>query len=116
LNLFLFAFIVSDSGVSGVGALMGGLFLATSVDFLWVHTMAWSEPLCLFFGFLGAWFLTRFLRDKQRGLLIWSGACMAMAALTRYIGVAFGLGALVVLSHRAWKKKLPWTSVSIMAI
>lgn len=81
----------------------------TSVSMLELHSMAWSEPLFLAFGFYGLFALVRFLRTPSLGALATTGLCIAAATLTRYVGlslIASGIVSLLLLYRRSLRARL----------
>ena len=68
-------------------AVFGSFLILTSTVVLYVHTMAFSEPLYIFLGLAGLYFLDRYLTNSKSYFLIFSAATMGAAALTRYMGV-----------------------------
>lgn len=85
-------------------ALAAGV-VATSLDLLTVHTMAWSEPLFLAFGLAGFTLLGSSLDRNGRGRVVVAAAFVAAASLVRFPGVALILGGVAVLLARA---EHPW--------
>ena len=78
--------------------------MVLSVDLIYVHAMAWSEPLSLALGFgglicLGAWLEGR--GPRSFGLPL-AAALSGLAAVARYAGVVYiGVGALALVAI-AW--------------
>ena len=85
MGLLLLAF----GGVPLAGAILAMMIASLSVAMLSVHTMALSEPLGLFFGFLGFGFLLRPLKNHPRLHLAIAAICFALASLARYANVTF---------------------------
>jgi len=93
------------------GVILGAMLVLFISPFVENHLMAWSEPLFIFSGFTGLFFLSRYLDGGSRVLLIAAALWTSIAALTRYIGVAFiltgGLGILLWASvqgrRRGWQ-------------
>ncbi len=97
-NFLLFATIIFLNTRSSLLALTAGALLSTSIVFLQMHAMAWSEGLFCLFAMLGFFFLARGLRPVNYRLLLLSALCVGMATLTRYAGVAVIIsGAIAVL-------------------
>jgi dolichyl-phosphate-mannose-protein mannosyltransferase len=79
-------------------ALLGGFLMATSVDLLYVHTLAGTEPLFIFFGLLGLVLVGAHLERPRPRFLFGAAAAIGLAFLSRYPGaVLVGTGALAVL-------------------
>lgn len=125
LNAVLFATNIALAGTIVARYTRGSLwasFLAaflmlTSSDMLMIHSMAWSEPLFIFFGFLGLLFLADYLDRQLPGLLLASAGAVALAFLTRYPGAAFvatGSAGLVLLSRRGIWKRLADAAVFVV--
>src|SRR5258708_7494906 len=88
-----------------VAALLGEVFFMTSVDLLYIHSMAWSEALAIAFGNLGLFLLTRYGVRKAKILLYLAAGSLGIAALVRYAGVSYGIAAVLWLSVMASQKK-----------
>ncbi len=91
-------------------ALFGSLLMLTSVDMLYVHAMALSEPLFVFFGLLGLLLLASHIEKPKQGMLVASAFAVALAFLARYVGVALvaagGVGILAFSGEGRRKKML----------
>jgi hypothetical protein len=82
------------------------LFSAMLVE---IHSMAWSESLFIFLTLSGFWALSRSIRDQSAGYLVGSAILVALAFLTRYIGVvlvATGGLSILLFSERSLRRKL----------
>jgi 4-amino-4-deoxy-L-arabinose transferase-like glycosyltransferase len=96
LNIFLFGASILLAGTmvrSHPGtlwtAVLASFMMLTSTTLLGVHSMAWSEPLFIFFGFLGLFLLELYLsRDSKAWLLAASAGSIALAFLARYAGAS----------------------------
>lgn len=117
LNMLLFAANVALVGlfvarVSGYGwlAIAGSLLMLTAPPVLMVHAYAWSEALFFWLGFLGLFVLARYLRQAKWRSLILAAFLLALAALTRYAGLAFiisgALAIVLILQQPPWKRVL----------
>jgi hypothetical protein len=70
----------------------------------------------MFFGFLGLLLFGRFLEQERKGPLIACACSVALAALTRYAGIAFGIAALASLVLQARQERKPrWMMPAIFA-
>jgi Dolichyl-phosphate-mannose-protein mannosyltransferase len=82
------------------------LFPAMMVE---IHSMAWSESLFIFLSLSGFWALSRFLNGQSTRYLIGSAILVALAFLSRYIGivlvVAGGLS-ILLFSERSLRRRL----------
>lgn len=92
-------------------------YLSASASFLMlisfpmvlVHSMAWSEPLFIFFGFLGIYLLALHVERPNRWVLAASSLAVGLAFLARYAGislVAAGVGAVLLLAREKWRRRL----------
>jgi hypothetical protein len=88
-------------------ALLGSFLLLTSHDMLLIHSMAWTEPLFLYFGFLGLALLAAHF--DGRNTLVASSVAVAFAFLARYSGVAFvmtGIAGILLLERNTFRKRI----------
>ncbi len=84
---------------SVLATLLVAMLLVASPNLLNVYSMTLSEPVCNVFMFLGLVLLARALRDGSRSTLIAAAAWLAIAGMTRYVGMALvpvGLVAIVL--------------------
>ncbi len=108
LNVVLFSVNVAIFGLalfgrcrSDIPPLVATLWIVLSFDLIYLHVMAWSEPLSLALGFggltiLGSWIDGR--GPRSAGLLL-AAALTGLAAVTRYAGVVFiGVGVAGLLA------------------
>jgi len=89
--------------------LFGAAFVLVSVALLEIHIMTWTEALFLLLGFSGFWVLSRYLDGERFGYLVGSAVLIAMAILTRYIGVvlvATGGLSILLFSPRSFPSRL----------
>ena len=121
LNIFLFAvntILIAGWVYKRTDSLPLTLFAAgisiSSLDLLRIYSMAWSEPLFLFFTFGGLWMLEKHLDRASMAALLMAALCTAAAVLTRYAGIA-GIGAglliLFVCQKKSTAQKLKETAV-----
>jgi hypothetical protein len=93
LNAFLFGVNIALVGsflhkkTSFLAALFGSLLVLTSTTMLYVHAMAWTEPLYIVLGLGGLYWLDVYVTNSKVYPLVLSAVCIGAAALTRYIGV-----------------------------
>lgn len=103
-------------------ALIRSFFLSVAASFLMlisfpmvlVHSMAWSEPLLIFFGILGIYFLALYIEKANGLILLASSVAVGLAFLARYIGislVATGVAATLLLTREGWRKRLIHTGI-----
>jgi len=89
-------------------AALGEVVALSSVDLLFIHSWAWSEPLFILLGLVGLILLAAYLSKPRGWMLIVSAAALSAAFLTRYTGFALVLSALAALMllgpglWRAW--------------
>lgn len=86
-------------------AFVSGFFVLTSLVTLELHAMCCSEPVFIFFGFLGLFLLARFLEKRKFFLLFTASAALGLAFLAKYSGISFvlaGILAILFLSREAF--------------
>ncbi|HSG82642.1 MAG TPA: glycosyltransferase family 39 protein [Gemmatimonadota bacterium] len=114
VNLLLIMFLVRKSSGNQIFPLLAAIFFVSSVTMLLVHSMAWSEPLFLMFSLTGAYLLSVHLVTDRWRHLIAAAAAVALAVLTRYVGVslvAAGIIALLIRRGRSMSFRLKTGSV-----
>jgi len=116
LNAMIFPASISLMGVvvytftrSFWTSIFGSVLMMGSFPVVQIHTMAWSEPLFIFFLLLGLFLMSLYL-DKP-GYLILAAASIVVACgfLTRYAGIALvatGVVGTLVLSKDVWRKRV----------
>lgn len=87
-NILLIAFIVKSYTRSIYISILASFLMLTSIDMLSVHSMALTEPLFIFLTISGLYLLASYMENQRLLLLIASSVLIALAFLTRYIGVA----------------------------
>ena len=96
------------AGSLGWSALLASFLMLTSQDMLLIHSMAWSEPLFIFFVLLAILLLADYLDRASPALLAGSAGMTACAFLTRYLGgtlvVAGALGLLLLGRRRLLRR------------
>jgi 4-amino-4-deoxy-L-arabinose transferase-like glycosyltransferase len=70
-------------------SLFGSIIIMSTSTILFIHSMAWTEPLFLFFTTLGFYLLSEYFDNKKRAFFIASAVAIGLAFLTRYAGAAF---------------------------
>jgi hypothetical protein len=98
LNVVLFSVNVAIVGLAligrsrtGISPLVATLWIVCSFDLIYLHVMAWSEPLSLALGFGGLTLLGSWLDGqgpRTAGLLL-AAALAGLAAVTRYAGLVY---------------------------
>ena len=110
-NIFLAGFIIlrQPCGRNWLLPPATSLLMMLSVEsMLLVHSMAWSEPPFIFFGFLGVYLLSGYLDKGRFWRLLGAAAAIAAASAMRLAGVAFIAAGIVTMAltsrERLWKK------------
>ena len=121
LNAALFGLVVFAAGLwlrrLGASAFLvawAACALALSYPLTLVSARAISEPLFVLCTLLAVAALAAFLRGGSRPMLLLAALCLALACLTRYLGVAFLAGALALLLLRPGpllRERLPQAAI-----
>lgn len=77
--------------------ILGALLTLTAPDIAGIHTFALTEGLFIFLSLSGLVSLSRFIESERRAWLTASAAVIALALLTRYVGVTLVLTGVLVL-------------------
>lgn len=77
--------------------ILGALLTLTAPDIAAIHTFALTEGLFIFLGLSGLVSLSRFIETERRAWLTASGAVIALAFLTRYVGATLVFTGVLVL-------------------
>ncbi len=96
-NILLVGLVINRYTKDYIWSLLGSFFMLISVDMLRIHSMAWTEPLFIFFGLMGLFLLTKYIVTPKLLLLIASSSLMAAASLVRYAGFALLITGIVVI-------------------
>ena len=75
------------------------LIVVGSTRFITVYAMAMSEPVMIVAGLASLYLLMKYLADARPHLLYCSATLASLAALTRYIGVAYGVAGAILLAR-----------------
>lgn len=107
-NIALIGDMVYGSTRSVPAALFAAFIMLSSFPMVQIHSMAWTEPASIFFGFLGLQGLVKYLQGKGRWIYYASASSVALSCLTRYGGIPFVLTgiALCFIAERRWQRKL----------
>lgn len=89
LNILIITFFIKKNINSNLFSFFMFLLLLFSRDLIYVHSLAWSEPLLFFFGFSGIYFLVEYFKTPKLKFIIYSGILVSLGLLTRYEGVTF---------------------------
>jgi len=96
-NIFLLGFIAYKlTGRKLLGAWVSLLTLI-SIPTIYIHVMAWTEPVFVFIGLIGFLLLAEYIRRGNTLFLLGSGALVGAALLTRYVAIALLVTALITL-------------------
>lgn len=117
LNAILFGAIIFLTGFMTRKCARASLWLPLLVacltlmapDLAGIHSFALTEPLFIFLTMTGLLCLARYVENRQYGFLIASSLTIALAFLTRYVGVVSvfaGVIALTVFSDRSIRRRL----------
>jgi hypothetical protein len=108
-NVILVSSIVLASTLSYGASLAAAILVFTSFPMVQIHSMAWSEPLFVFFGFSGLFLLALYLQGSKRWMLYGAASSIALACLARYAGIAFvwtGVFGVFFLGPHGGKQRL----------
>jgi hypothetical protein len=108
-NVVLVSLVALASTLSYGASLTAALLVFTSFPMVQIHSMAWSEPVFVLFGFSGLFLLASYLQGARRGLLYASASAIAVSCLARYAGIAFvwtGVLGIFLPAPRQGKKRL----------
>ena len=89
-------------------AVFGSALMLTSVDMLSIHSWAMSEPAFIFFGLLGVLLLDVYFGNREWRLLVAASGAVALAFLTRYVGVtlvAAGIAGIILRRGESWSRR-----------
>jgi hypothetical protein len=88
--------------------ILGAALTLTAPDIAGIHTFALTEGLFIFLSLSGLFSLARFIDTGRRAWLIASAAVIALALLTRYVGVTLvftGVLVLLFVNGRTFRKR-----------
>ncbi len=107
INILLVGFIAYRK-TSLWPAVFASFLILTSGVMLGIHTVAFSEPLYIFLGLVGLYFLDTYLNNSRSHLLILAALSMGIATVTRYMGVTLiatlCIG-VIFLGKRPWRRR-----------
>ncbi|MCL4415689.1 MAG: hypothetical protein M1365_03155, partial [Actinobacteria bacterium] len=109
LNIFLMGFIIMKITKSILLPVLTSLLFLFSKEIIFIHHMAWSEPLFILLAFLGLFLLINFFWTKKLSLLLLSALITGLAFLTRYSGAALvitGTAGLILLNREKITRKI----------
>ncbi len=107
-NIALVGLVVYTSTQSFLLAVLGSFLMVGSLPAVQTHSMAWSEPLFIFFGLLGLYLLALHMEKPRLWVLAASSMAMALSCLARYAGVALLITGVMglLLWENSWRKRL----------
>jgi len=116
LNIAAFAMVILSTGW-WIKRFTGSLLLAIGGQTLFLFSIvpvtifsgAMSEPICIATGALGLFLLIAFLEKQQTRYLLISALLVCLSLLTRYIGIAYLLAALVCIllfAQTSWIQRI----------
>lgn len=108
-NILLISYIVKKITHSIWLSAFCAIIMITSVVVLGIHLMAWSEPLFIFFGYLGFYLIVNYLKEKRKLLFYIAAILLGLTFLTRYAGLTFIIScilAILFLNNERIKKRI----------
>jgi hypothetical protein len=109
-NIFLVGYAVKTYARKSLWLPLLGAFLTlASTDIIMVHSMAWTEPLFIFFSLAGFLLLAVSFKRSGRLWLIAAACAASLAFLTRYIGlvtIATGVAGVLLFDSRNRLRRL----------
>lgn len=108
-NVFMAGFLVYRYSKYLWASILGSLLVFTSVDMLFIHSMAWAEPLFISLGILGLFFLDVYFEKRNYSFLIISALFIALAFLDRYVGISLvivGIISIFFMAKEKYEKKI----------
>jgi 4-amino-4-deoxy-L-arabinose transferase-like glycosyltransferase len=109
-NILLVGFLIHKfSRGSILAAFLGSFTVLFSIDILTAHTIVFSEPLFIFLLLLGLYAMVNYLESDRYWFLILSSLSVALAFLTRYMGISLivtGVIALLAISSKPRYRKI----------
>ena len=116
-NIFLVGWLVFVATRAVGLAVCASALMMTSFPVVQAHTMAWSEPLFIFFELSGSLFLFFYLQQGSYRNLVASSLAVGLSAISRYAGIAFlmsGSISVLLLSHKTGKRRVGDAAVFLM--
>jgi hypothetical protein len=108
VNIVLVGFIVRRLSGSVTLGVVAAVLFPISQTFLYVHTLALSEPVFLLNYLLSLFFLAVYFENQNKIWIILAGITASFTYLARYVGVSlYGTAFLTLLIFSSsWKKRL----------
>jgi len=107
-SMFVIGLITFQATASLPLSLSAAALLVSAYPVMLIHTMAWSEPLFLFYQLAGVFFLLRYFRQPEAIYLIAAAMTTGLGILSRYAGfasVVAGLAAILWLDGKPPRRK-----------
>jgi hypothetical protein len=73
------------------------IYLLTSIDFIKIYLMTWSEPLFIPLMILSLWLLSLYIANNKTKYLILSAILISIASITRYVGITLIISGLIII-------------------
>jgi hypothetical protein len=108
-DVLLIGFVVYLATASYGASIIAAFLICSSFPMVQIHSMAWSEPTFIFFGFSGFSLLYLFLKSGKRSMLYLSCLAIGLSCLSRYAGIGYvlsGAVAILFLSTGESRKRL----------
>ena len=108
-NVFLAGTLTFSSTASLRLAAITSVLVATAFPMVLVHSMAWSEPLFMFFELCGMLLLLAYLWQADSRRLSGAAVITGLTILSRYAGLALvmsGALAILLIGRSRWKKRI----------
>ena len=105
-NIFLVGLVIRLNTSNSVFApILGSVLMMSSFGILKIHSMAWTEPLFIFFTLLGALALGAFISNPKQPILVFAAILVGLACLTRYAGLSLiitGVVGMLIMSRKSF--------------
>ncbi len=120
-TVFLAGILVRKLTRSNTAALLASLIMLSSSTILGVYSWAWTEPAFVVVCLGCMLFLAEYLKSDRVWALLTSAACLSLAMMLRYAGLAlFGAAAVVMAIHlwlaRAHGLRARWAALAAYLI
>jgi len=109
VNIMIVGVIVNRISGSSWLSIIGSLLIFISQPMIGIHIYAWSEPLFIFLGFLGLFFLRAYLITREVTALVYSATAISLAFMSRYVGLSLiitGIIGILSFSGERYKKRI----------
>ena len=107
-NILLVGLVINKYTRSIWPTIFGSFLMLSSISMLRIHSMAWTEPLFIFFALLGLFLLAAYMENPKLLLLMASSGAIALAFLTRYIGAVLVITGIVGIFFLSRKSRKTW--------